>query len=103
MNWSTQIVSISLENPESGSTISVSGLAKPIQITFETGAPKEGKTFEAYYYKKASSQWSNDGLTSVMQGSALGVTSTHLTTFAPAEEDLTSTSAPNTTQESTVG
>ena len=79
----------------------MSGLSEPIEITFETGVPSAGKTFVAYYYDEGLAKWSSDGLTSTMQSSTLTATTNHLTSFAPAEEDLTTTNP--ATQEITVG
>ena len=82
-----QVLSVSLRNPETGSSLPVSSLNDPITITFETGLPSAGKTFKGYYYSESQNKWSDYGLTSSMLGSSLKVTTNHLTSFAPAEED----------------
>ena len=83
----SQVLSVSLRNPETGAKVPVSNLNDPITITFETGVPSAGKTFKAYYYSESQNKWSDHGLTSTMQGSELKATTSHLTSFAPAEEN----------------
>lgn len=78
---------MSLRNPETGSSLPVSNLNDPITIIFDTGTPSAGKTFKGYYYSESQNKWSDHGLTSTMEGITLKVTTNHLTSFAPAEED----------------
>ena len=85
-----QVLSVTLRNPETGGTLSVSNLNTPITVSFETGVPSAGKTFKGYYFSESQNKWSDYGLTSTMEGGTLKVTTNHLTTFAPAEEDAVS-------------
>ena len=94
---------MALRNPETGAALPVSSLNDPITITFDTGAPSAGKTFKAYYYSESQDKWSDYGLTSTMEGTKLKVTSNHLTSFAPAEEDEVVTTNSNQSEATTIG
>jgi hypothetical protein len=87
-----------MRNPETGKSLSVSDLNDRITITFDTGVPSAGKTFKGYYYSESQDKWSDYGLTSTMDGTKLKVTSNHLTSFAPAEEDNVDVTTTNNNQ-----
>ena len=80
-----QIVSVSINNPETGDEQKITNLTNPFNLTFQTGKPSSGKTLRCYYYNKITAQWSSDGITSLVVGEQLQCLSSHLTSFSPAE------------------
>jgi hypothetical protein len=78
-------VSVSINNPETGDEQSITGLTKPFKLKFKTGNPASGQKFECFYYNEGIQKWSSDGITSIVIGGELQCSSTHLTSFSPAD------------------
>ena len=80
-----KIVSVAINNPETGEEQIVTGLKQPFKLNFKTGVPGSGQTFRCFYYNEVKQRWSNDGITSIVIGGELQCFSTHLTSFSPAD------------------
>ena len=80
-----KIVSVAINNPETGEEQTISGLKEPFKLNFKTGVPGSAQTFRCFYYNEVKQKWSNDGITSIVIGGVLQCFSTHLTSFSPAD------------------
>jgi hypothetical protein len=78
-------VSVAINNPETGEEQTISGLKEPFKLKFQTGNPSNGQTFRCFYYNEINQKWSDDGITSIVIGGELRCSSTHLTSFSPAD------------------
>ncbi len=80
-----QIVSVAINNPDTGEEQTITGLQEPFKLKFKTGSPGSGQIFKCFYYNEDSQKWSSDGITSVVISGELQCSSTHLTSFSPAD------------------
>ena len=78
-------MSVGINNPETGEEQTITGLKEPFKLNFKTGIPGSGQTFQCFYYNEVKQKWSNDGITSIVIGGELQCSSTHLTSFSPAD------------------